>query len=105
MEFCKTIKEFDCTKFNEHTLYYIHWHDINGEPIKGIYLCDMINQDANSIDLKRIFSLQGFYPSHTLRFGSGDANCIDEVQEVEVETEYDVSWKEWQIRIDVRPET
>ena len=36
MEFCKTVKEFDCTKFEEGWCYYVHWHDITGKPIKAI---------------------------------------------------------------------
>lgn len=104
MEFCKTIKEFDCTKFSEHSLYYVHWHDITGKPIKAIYLCDVVDEESNSIDLKRVVPIQGNCRAHTIRFGSGDVNCIDEVQEVEFETEYDISWKEWQIRADISPQ-
>ena len=104
MEFCKTVKEFDCTKFNEHSLYYVHWHDIEGRPIKAIYLCDVVDKESNSIDLKRVVSIQGNCPAHAIRFGCSDAYCIDEVQEVEFETEYDISWKKWQIRADVSPQ-
>lgn len=104
MEFCKTIKEFDCTKFKEGQLYYIHWHDINNNTIKAIYLCDRVDKEDNSILVKRIVSLRGICEAYIMRFGSGDVNCIDEVQEVEFETEYDISWKEWQIRADVSPQ-
>ena len=51
MEFCKTVKEFDCTKFEEGQLYYIHWHDINNNTIKAIYLCDRVDKEDNSGNL------------------------------------------------------
>lgn len=104
MEFCKIIKEFDCTKFSEHSLYYVHWHDIEGKPIKAIYLCDVVDKESNSIDLKRVVLMQGNCPAHTIRFGSKDLHCIDEVQEINIETEYNTSWREWEIRIDVQPD-
>jgi len=103
MDFCKTVKEFDCTKFETGALYYIHWCDIEGKSIKAIYLCDDIDEEGNQIIIKKIISLQGFCPAHTLRLGVEDTNNIIEVQEVEFETEYNVSWKEWQIRVDVQP--
>lgn len=103
MEFCKTVKEFDCTKFKEGQLYYIHWHDINSKPIKAIYLCDVVDKESNSISVKRIVSLQGFCHAHTIRFEPRDVSCIDEVQEVEFETEYGTSWKEWYISSSVEP--
>ena len=103
MEFCKIVKEFDCTKFEEGQLYYIHWHDINNKPIKAIYLCDRVDKEANSISVKRIVSLQGLCEAHTIRFEPRDINCIDEVQEFEFETEYDTSWSEWYVRGAVEP--
>ena len=103
MEFCKTVKEFDCTKFSEHNLYYVHWHDIEGRPIKAIYLCDVVDKESNSIDLKRVIPLQGNCPAHAIRLGSGDVNCIDEILEVDFETIYDVAQHEWHIRTDVSP--
>lgn len=103
MEFCKTVREFDCTKFEEGQLYYIHWHDINNKPIKAIYLCDRVDKETNSILVKRIVSLQGFCETHAIRFEPKDVNCIDEVQEFEFETEYDTSWKEWYVRGAVEP--
>ena len=104
MEFCKTVKEFDCTKFTKGTLYYVHWKSVNGKDIKQIYLCDDVDTEDNQILLKKVVALQGFCPAHTIRLGVEDTNNIIEVQEVEVETEYNVSWKEWQIRADIQPE-
>lgn len=104
MEFCKTVKEFDCTKFEEGQLYYIHWHDIDNKPIKAIYLCDRVDKEANSILVKKIVSLQGFREAHTIRFEPKDINCIDEVLEVEFETIYDVARHEWHVRTDVSPQ-
>ena len=104
MDFCKTVREFDCTKFTVGVLYYVHWKDAIGKEIKQIYLCDDIDNEGNQVLLKRVVALQGFCPYHTLRLGNEDVNNIIEVQEVEFETEYNVSWKEWQIRADIAPE-
>lgn len=104
MEFCKTVKEFDCTKFNEHQLYYVHWHDVNNKSIKAIYLCDVVDKESNSITLKMVVPIQGDCPVVAVRLGNGDVYYIDEVQEVEVDVEYDVSWREWRIRADIQPE-
>lgn len=104
MEFCKTVKEFDCTKFEEGQLYYIHWHDITDKPIKAIYLCDVVDKESNSIDLKRVVPIQGNCPAHTIRFDSDDVNCIDEVQEVEMDVEYNTNWGWWKIECEIQPE-
>ena len=104
MEFCKTVKEFDCTKFEEGQLYYIHCHDINNKSIKAIYLCDRVDKETNSILVKRIVSLQGLCDAHTIRLGSNNVNCIDEVLEVGFETIYDVAQHEWHVRTDVSPQ-
>ena len=103
MEFCKTVKEFDCTKFEEGQLYYIHWHDINNKPIKAIYLCDRDDKEDNSILVKRIASMQWFCEPRGIRFEPRDVSCIDEVQEFELETEYDTHWEEWSINGSVDP--
>ena len=104
MEFCKTVKEFDCTKFSEHSLYYVHWHDIEGRPIKAIYLCDVVDKESNSIDLKRVVPIQGNCPAHAIRLDSGDVYCIDEVQEVEMDVEYNTNWGWWKIECEIQPE-
>ncbi len=104
MDFCKTVREFDCTKFTVDVLYYVHWRDADGKDIKQIYLCDDVDTEDNQILLKKVVTLQGFCPHNRLRFGQEDVNNIVEVQEVEVETEYNVSWREWQIRVDVQPQ-
>lgn len=104
MEFCKTVKVFDCTKFTEGALYYVHWRDDKGKDIKQIYFCDMIDKESNQILFKKIVALQGFYLPCKLWLGQEDVDNIIEVQEVEIETEYNVSWREWQIKADVQPE-
>ena len=104
MDFCKTVREFDCTKFNKGTLYYIHWKSADNKDVKQICLCDDVDFEGNQILLKRVVSLQGYCPYRDLRVGQEDVNNIIEVQEVDVETEYNVSWREWQIRVDVQPE-
>ena len=104
MDFCKTVREFDCTKFTAGVLYYVHWRDCDGKDIKQIYLCDDVDAEGNQILLKKVVALQGFFPYNALRLGNEDVDNIIEVQEVEVETEYNVSWKEWQIRADVNPQ-
>jgi len=104
MEFCKIIKEFDCAKFSEHSLYYVHWHDIAGKPIKAIYLCDVVDKKSNSIDLKRVVTIQGNCLAYTIRLGSGDVNRIDEVQEVEMDVEHNTNWGWWKIECEIQPE-
>ena len=104
MDFCKTVREFDCTKFTAGVPYYVHWKDAGGKEIKQIYLCDDVDTEGNQVLLKRVVALQGFCPYTTLRLGNEDVNNIIEVQEVEFETEYNVSWREWQIRADVQPQ-
>ena len=104
MDFCKTVREFDCTKFTEGVLYYVHWRDGDGKDVKQIYLCDDVDTEGNQILLKKVIALQGFCPYYKLRLGQEDVDNIIEVQEVEVETEYNVSWREWQVRVDVQPE-
>ena len=103
MDFCKTVKEFDCTKFTKGTLYYVHWKSVDGKDIKQIYLCDDVDFEGNQILLKKVVALQGYCPYYDLRVGNEDVDNIIDVQEVEVETEYNVSWQEWQIRADVQP--
>ena len=104
MEFCKTVKEFDCTKFKEGRCYYIHWHDFKKKPVKAIYLCDRVDKESNSISVKTIVSLQGFCGDYTIRFEPKDVNCVDEVLEVEFEIIYNVAQHEWHIRTDVSPQ-
>ena len=104
MEFCKTIKEFDCTKFEEGQLYYIHWHDINNQAIKAIYLCDRIDKENNSVKVVRIVPMSGKCPAHILVFEPKDVYCIDEVQIVEFEANYDISWRKWFVKATVDPE-
>ena len=103
MDFCKTVKELDCTKFSTGRLYYIHWKSADNKDIKQIYLCDDVDFEGNQILLKRVITLQGYCPYRTLRLGVEDTNNIVEIQEVEVETEYNVLWREWQIRADIQP--
>ena len=104
MDFCKTVREFDCTKFTVGVLYYVHWRDCDGKDIKQIYLCDDVDTEGNQILLKKVVALQGFCPYSNLRLGQEDVNNIVEIQEVEIETEYNVSWREWEIRADIQPE-
>lgn len=104
MEFCKTIKEFDCAKFKEGQCYYIHWHDFRKKPIKAIYLCDRVDKESNSISVKTIVSLQGGCRDYTIRFGSGDVYCIDEVQEVKMDVEYNTNWGWWKLECEIQPE-
>ena len=103
MDFCKTVREFDCTKFNKGTLYYVHWKSADNMDIKQIYLCDDVDFDSNQILLKRIITLQGYCPYRDLRVGQEDVNNIIEVQEVEIETIYNVGWHEWTISANISP--
>ena len=105
MEFCKItiIKEFDCTRFSEHGLYYIHWHDIASKPIKAIYLCDVVDEESNSIVLKRVASIQDYCSPYTIRLGSGNMNCIDEVQEVAMNVEHNAKWCVWKVGCEIQP--
>lgn len=101
MEFCKIIKEFDCTRFSEHGLYYIHWHDIANKPIKAIYLCEVVDKESNSIVLKRVTSLRGDCSVYTIRLDSSNMNCIDEVREVIMNVEYNAKWDEWKVGCEI----
>ena len=103
MKFTKTIEVFDCTKFTVGVLYYVHWRDCDGKNFKQIYLCDDVDTEGNQILLKKVTALQGFCPCCKLRLGQEDVNNIIEVQEVEVETIYNVGWHEWTISANVSP--
>ena len=105
MEFCKTVKEFDCTKFSEHSLYYVYRHDITSKPVKAIYLCDVVDEESNSIVLKRVVSIQGDCSDYTIRLGSGDMDCIDEVQEVVMNVEHNAKWCVWKVGCKIQPDS
>lgn len=103
MEFCKIIKEFDCTRFSEYGLYYIHWHDINNKPVRAIYLCDVVDKKSYSIVLKRVVSIWGDCSAYTIRLGSGNMDCIDEVQKVVMNVEHDAEWFVWKVGCEIQP--
>lgn len=104
MEFTKTVKEFDCTRFEVGKVYYIKEHLLLSSTEQGVYLCTFVNDCNNEVALRKVAFLQGVYDGIQIVINNDNFNLIDEIQEVQFDTEWDASFKEWRVIANIEPE-
>ena len=104
MKFTKTTEEFDCTQFEVGKIYYIKEHLLHDKREQGIYLCTHINDCHNEVVMRKVILLQGAFDGGQIIISNGNFNLIDEIQEVQFDTEWDTSFKEWRVTANIEPE-
>lgn len=104
MEFTKTVKEFDCTRFEVGKVYYIKEHLLLSSTEQGVYLCTFVNDCNNEVTMRKVVFLQGVYDGIQIVISNDNFNLIDEIQEVQFDTEWDASFKEWRVIANIEPE-